>query len=87
MFSLFRNAKTPKAVNIRVEGMGCESCVARVEKAIRATPGVASASVDLAAKRASVVFSGVPDIAAVIAAIGEAGYECAVENAAARNPR
>jgi hypothetical protein len=32
-----------------------------------------------------VVFSGVPDIAAVIAAIGVAGYECAVENADSRN--
>ncbi len=31
---------------------------------------------------ANVVFAGVPDIAAVIAAIGEAGYECMVENAA-----
>lgn len=63
--------------------MACESCVERVEKAIHATPGVVSATVDRAAKRANVVFSGVPDIAAVIAAIGEAGYECAVENASA----
>jgi copper chaperone CopZ len=79
------NPKKPAAFSVRVEGMACDSCVARVEKAISATPGVVSASVDLATKRASVVFSGVPDIAAVIAAIGEAGYECAVENAASRN--
>jgi copper chaperone CopZ len=68
-----------------VEGMAGESCMERVEKAIRATPGVVSASVNLATKRAEVVFSGVPDIAAVIAAIGVAGYECAVENADSRN--
>ena len=71
--------------SIRVEGMVGESCMERVEKAIRATPGVVSASVNLATKRAEVVFSGVPDIAAVIAAIGVAGYECAVENADSRN--
>ena len=81
MSSLTANPKKPAAFSVRVEGMACESCVARVEKAISATPGVVSASVDLATKRANVVFSGVPDIAAVIAAIGEAGYECAVENA------
>ena len=84
MSSLSSDPKTSKAVSIRVEGMACNSCVARVEKAISATPGVASASVNLATKRAEVVFSGVPDIAAVIAAVGEAGYECAVENAASR---
>jgi hypothetical protein len=32
-----------------------------------------------------VTFSGVPDIAAVIAAIGVAGYECMVENASSSN--
>lgn len=74
--------KNPKAFRIRVEGMGCESCKETVEKAIRSTPGVLSAAVDLTAKRADVVFSGVPDIAAVIAAIGEAGYECEAENVA-----
>ncbi|WGJ14536.1 heavy metal-associated domain-containing protein [Methylocapsa sp. D3K7] len=82
MSSLPSDPKNPKAFSIRVEGMACESCVGRVEKAISATPSVASVSVDLAAKRANVVFAGVPDIAAVIAAIGEAGYECMVENAA-----
>ena len=85
MFSLFSSSKKVIPFSVRVEGMACEACVARVEKAIRATPGVVSASVNLATKRAEVVFSGVPDIAAVIAAIGEAGYECAVENAASSN--
>jgi copper chaperone CopZ len=85
MSSLFSNPKKPAAFSIRVEGMTCDSCVERVEKAIRATPGVASASVNLATKRAEVTFSGVPDIAAVIAAIGVAGYECMVENASTSN--
>ena len=89
MSSLFSNPisnpKKPAAFSVRVEGMTCDSCVERVEKAIRATPGVVSASVNLATKRAEVTFSGVPDIAAVIAAIGVAGYECMVENASSSN--
>jgi copper chaperone CopZ len=85
MSSLVSNPKNPAAFSIRVEGMACDSCVERVEKAIRATPGVVSASVNLATKRAEVTFSGVPDIAAVIAAVGVAGYECMVENASSSN--
>lgn len=85
MSSLSFDSKNPKAFSIRVEGMACDSCVAHVEKVISATPGVVSASVDLVAKRANVIFSGVPDIAAVIAAIGEAGYECEIENATSRD--
>lgn len=85
MSSLFSDPKKPAAVSIRVEGMASDSCVERVEKAIRATPGVVSASVNLATNRAEVTFSGVPDIAAVIAAIGVAGYECMVENTSSSN--
>jgi copper chaperone CopZ len=85
MSPLFSDPKKPAAVSIRVEGMASDSCVERVEKAIRATPGVVSASVNLATNRAEVTFSGVPDIAAVIAAIGVAGYECMVENTSSSN--
>jgi P-type Cu+ transporter len=86
MFSFFTGPKKEAPpVSIRVEGMACEACVERVVKAIRATPGVASASVNLPTKRAEVVFSGTPDIAAVIAAIGAAGYESMVENATSSN--
>jgi Cu+-exporting ATPase len=64
-----------------VEGMVCSGCVERVEHAIRATAGVASASVDLEGKRAVVTFSGTPDSKAVIAAIVAAGYEAALDTA------
>ena len=37
-----------------VEGMTCASCSTRVEKALARTPGVASASVNLATERATV---------------------------------
>jgi heavy metal translocating P-type ATPase len=58
----------------RIEGMTCASCVSRVEKAIRAVPGVASANVNLATERATVAFSSQPDPQAVTAAIQKAGY-------------
>ncbi len=72
------NPSHAPTVTLQVEGMACSSCAERVEKAIRAAPGVASASVDLSGKRAVVAFSGPPRIEAVIAAIGEAGYEATI---------
>ena len=66
-------------ISIRIEGMTCASCVGRVEKAIRAAPGVATASVNLATERADVTFSGAPNPQAVISAIEGAGYEAAIE--------
>jgi Cu+-exporting ATPase len=79
--SLFPARSNQAAVNLHVEGMACSSCAERVEKAIRTAPGVASASVDLAAKRAVVTFAGSPQIEAVIAAIAAAGYETELEKA------
>jgi P-type Cu+ transporter len=67
--------------SLGIDGMTCASCVSRVEKAIVATPGIASASVNLVTKRAEVVFSGAPDIAAVVSAISKAGYGTTVETA------
>jgi len=43
----------------RIEGMTCASCVRRVEKALQAVPGVASAMVNLASEEAQVTFEGV----------------------------
>ena len=62
-----------------IEGMTCASCVRRVEKAIAATPGVASASVNLATERAEVAFSGKPDLGLVLAAVAGAGYQARSE--------
>ena len=43
-----------ETLELGVGGMTCASCVAHVEKALLATPGVLSASVNLATERASV---------------------------------
>jgi len=58
-----------------IDGLRCASCVAKAEKAIRAVPGVSSVSVNLAALRAEIGFSGAPDLAGVAAAIRKAGFE------------
>ena len=63
------------AVELSVRGMTCASCVGRVERALRAVPGVSDAAVNLATERATV--QGSADTASLIAAIADAGYEAA----------
>jgi len=58
---------------LSIEGMTCASCVGRVERALRATPGVTEANVNLATETAAI--RGVADEAALIAAVRRAGYE------------
>ncbi|SAK97346.1 heavy metal translocating P-type ATPase [Caballeronia pedi] len=59
-----------------IEGMTCASCVARVEKVLRALPGVTSAKVNLATERATVEAIGDAGLQRAIAgAIAKAGYK------------
>ncbi len=59
-------------VDLAIDGMTCASCVGRVERALRAVPGVTGASVNLATERATV--KGSADTATLIAAVAEVGY-------------
>jgi Cu+-exporting ATPase len=61
-------------LSLPVEGMTCASCVGRVERALKAVPGVDSASVNLATERADLTFSGTADPQAAVHAIENAGY-------------
>ncbi|WP_374011239.1 cation transporter [Massilia sp. Se16.2.3] len=61
------------AASFDISGMTCASCVARVEKALRALPGVTDAAVNLATERATVRGSAAPE--AVLAAVRAAGYD------------
>jgi P-type Cu+ transporter len=61
-------------VEFDIDGMTCASCVSRVERALRAVPGVIDASVNLATNRAGVEHAGA-DEAALIAAVQRAGYD------------
>ncbi len=65
-----------ETVDLKITGMTCASCVGRVEKALRASPGVLDASVNLATERASVrVLGGSGMTGTLIAAIERTGYE------------
>ena len=63
-----------ETVELAIDGMTCASCVARVEKALRAVPGVKAASVNLATEKARVEASGA-STASLIAAVRAAGYQ------------
>ncbi len=69
----------PIPTDFGIEGMSCASCVVRVEKAIAAVPGVASASVNLATERATVTYNQPVPTEAVLQAIEKAGYEPKLE--------
>ncbi|SDJ56486.1 heavy metal translocating P-type ATPase [Salipiger marinus] len=62
-----------RTLSLPIEGMSCASCVGRVEKALRAVPGVQSAVVNLATERAS-LSGDTLDRAALVRAIEKAGY-------------
>jgi len=67
---------TPATVELKVSGMTCASCVARVEKALKRVPGVVDAAVNLASERATVRLFGPAQAASrLVAAIEATGYE------------
>ena len=57
----------------RVEGMTCASCVARVERAIKAVPGVSGVQVNLATEEARIVVTDATDLA-LVTAVQARGY-------------
>lgn len=62
-------------IRLSISGMSCAGCVATVEGALRAVPGVASANVNLADRSADV--TGTAAATALTAAVMAAGYEAA----------
>jgi Cu+-exporting ATPase len=72
-----RPAEAPdiRHLSLPIEGMTCASCVARVEKAVRAVPGVHAVSVNLANERADIDLDPArAQPADIAAAIARAGY-------------
>jgi Cu+-exporting ATPase len=65
----------PKDFKLPIEGMTCASCVLRVEKALKALPGVESAAVNLATEEATVRASAAVAADALAAAVRKAGYD------------
>src|SRR5271165_2827905 len=67
-------ARTDETIDLAVTGMSCAGCVSRVERALRAAPGVTDAAVNLATERARVTGNRL-DAAALREAVRNAGYE------------
>lgn len=67
----------PRTLTLGVSGMTCNGCVRHVAEALRAVPGVTAVAVDLAGGRATVTHQGA-DLAALTAAVVDAGYEPSV---------
>ena len=66
-----------EVTDLTIQGMTCAACVRRVEKALRAVPGVADASVNLVTGRATVHAALRTTLAALTASVEAAGYEAA----------
>jgi len=77
MDAAVKSAVAPLDLSFKVEGMTCASCVARVEKALKAVPGVESASVNLATEKATVRANPALPVDALSAAVEKAGYDIA----------
>ena len=67
-----------------VTGMSCAACSARVEKAVKAVPGVTSCSVSLLTNSMGV--EGTANASAIVKAVQEAGYGASPKAAAAETP-
>ena len=67
-----------------VTGMSCAACSARVEKAVKAVPGVTGCSVSLLTNSMGV--EGTASASAIVKAVQEAGYGASPKTAAAETP-
>jgi Cu+-exporting ATPase len=67
--------QTSIQIRLPIEGMTCASCVARVEKALKAVPGVGSAEVNLATETATVTLAAGARPESLVDAVHKAGYE------------
>jgi P-type Cu+ transporter len=64
----------PATLTLAVEGMTCASCVGRVERVLKAQPGVLAANVNLSMRQAQVVVVPGTQGAALAQVVTEAGY-------------
>ena len=67
-------AARPDLLEVPVQGMTCGGCAGRVERALKAAPGVAEASVNLATRKATVHLVPGQGAGPAMAALKAAGY-------------
>ncbi|MEH7826996.1 heavy metal translocating P-type ATPase [Gemmobacter denitrificans] len=70
-------------ITLAVEGMTCAACTGRVERVLRAQPGVVAVSANLAARRAMVtVWDGAANADRLAAAVTRAGFAATAQDSA-----
>ncbi|MFK0166487.1 heavy metal translocating P-type ATPase [Rhizobium sp. NPDC090279] len=69
-----RKTDLSAAITLPIEGMSCASCVGRVERALKAVPGVETVSVNLATERASIMANAAVDRGKLVEAVENVGY-------------
>lgn len=72
----------PHRLKLQVTGMTCASCVMRIEKTLKAVPGVHDASVNLATEEATVSADRAVSVESLAAAVRKAGYDVVTRQAA-----
>lgn len=72
------SVEAEQSIKLSVSGMACGSCVGRIERALLATDGVVTASVNLATETAQVVLKSSVDPVMLLDAVAEAGYEASL---------
>ncbi|MFJ1757666.1 heavy metal translocating P-type ATPase [Kitasatospora sp. NPDC088134] len=78
-------APAPIEVELRIGGMTCASCAARIEKKLNRIDGV-RASVNYATEKAKVVVEGPVEVAELVAAVEATGYTAALPEPPAAAP-
>ena len=66
---------TNATITLSVPGISCGHCVAAITGEVQAVAGVERVEVSIDAKTVTVTVTGAVDVAAIEAAIVEAGYE------------
>lgn len=75
MNTTYSDTPSSHTLSLAIEGMTCASCVGRVERTLKAVPGVTEANVNLATERANVTIGAGAATANLIKAIQDAGYK------------
>jgi heavy metal translocating P-type ATPase len=73
------NHQADKQLHLQLSGLSCASCVKRAEQALTETPGVRSATVNLASESASVITDADTGLSGVLQALQNAGYPARTE--------
>jgi Cu+-exporting ATPase len=75
-----KSKNEPQNLSLPIQGMTCASCVARVEKSLRAVEGVREASVNLATEKADIVYDpSLVDPRMIMKKVEDLGYAVPME--------